>query len=80
MAEYKVNADFLINVSVFVDASSEEEARRKGKAAILNKECEWQDPISEPKINWVEKEDDGGVDPAHICFYCGQDSCDCDML
>lgn len=19
-------------------------------------------------------------DPAHICFFCGQDSCDCDML
>lgn len=58
MAEYKVNADFLINVSVWVEAESEEEARREGRAAILNKECEWQDPIEDPKINWVEREDD----------------------
>ncbi len=56
--QYKVNADFLINVSVWVEASSEDEARRKGVDAILNKECEWQDPIDTPKINWVQQEED----------------------
>ena len=65
MADYKVNADFLINVSVWVEAENEEEARREGMTAILNKECEWQDPVEEPKINWVEKEDDDEDDPLY---------------
>ena len=78
METYKVNADFLINVSVWIDAENEEEARREGKAAILNKECEWQDPVEDPKINWVELDEDDETDRA--CMYCGQDDCDCDML
>lgn len=80
MAEYKVNADFLINVSVWVEAESEEEALEEGKAAILNKECEWEDPLQEPKMNWAEKVDDGDEEEDRQCFYCGQESCDCDML
>jgi len=27
-----------------------------------------------------EEEDSDYIDPRHICPYCGQDSCDCDML
>jgi len=76
--EYKVNADFLINVSVLVEADSEEEAISKGKFEILNKNCEWEDPVDDPKINWAEKTEDD--EPERQCFYCGQESCDCDML
>ena len=55
MKTYIVNADFLINVSVWVEAEDEDEARELGREAILNKDCEWQDPIDDPKINWVEQ-------------------------
>jgi len=80
MPEYKVNADFLINVSVLVEADSEDEAMTKAKSEILNKECKWEDPIELPKINWAEKTEDDAIDEDFICNYCGQDSCDCDML
>ena len=56
--EYKVNANFLINVQVIVEADSEEEAKRKAKLDILSKDCDFLDPIEDPKINWVEIEDD----------------------
>ena len=68
MSEYKVNANFLINVSVWVDADSEEEAEERGRQAILNKECEWQDPVKDPEIKFVElteeeeEDDDWGDD------------------
>jgi hypothetical protein len=75
--EYKVNADFLVNVEVIVDAESEEEARYKAKLDILSKNCDFLDPVEDPKIKWVEIEDD---DDDYQCYYCGQDSCDCDML
>lgn len=69
MSEYKVNADFLINVSVWVEADNEEEAKEQGRLAILNKECEWQDPIDNPKINWVELENDDSEESLS-CYYC----------
>jgi hypothetical protein len=28
----------------------------------------------------AKEDDEDEIDPAHICPYCGQDSCDCDML
>ena len=57
MSIYKVNADFFINVSVEVEADSEDDALKKGKTAIINKECEWEDPIDDPKMNWAEKQE-----------------------
>jgi len=27
-----------------------------------------------------EEDEDDEPDPDHTCYYCGQDSCDCDML
>lgn len=55
MKTYIVNADFLINVAVWVEAEDEDEARELGREAILNKDCDWQDPIKDPDINWVEQ-------------------------
>ena len=57
MKEYKVNADFLINVETIVEADSFEEAERKAIFEILNKNCEWLDPCDDPKVNWVEVQD-----------------------
>lgn len=57
MPEYKVNADFHINVSTWVEADSEEEALEIGRKQILEKDCEFQDPIDDPKMNWAELEE-----------------------
>lgn len=54
MKTYLVNADFYINVQVEVEAESEDEAKEEAKGLILNKNCEWMDPINEPSINWAE--------------------------
>ena len=54
MPEYKVNADFLINVEVLVEAESEDEANTKAVGEILEKNCEWLDPVKQPEINKVE--------------------------
>lgn len=54
MPEYKVNADFLINVEVLVEAESEDEAHTKSVGEILNKDCEWLDPVKDPEIKHIE--------------------------
>lgn len=77
MGLYKVNADFTVNVLAEVEADSAADAEEKAKAAILSKDCEFQDPVCDPKINWVEADED---EEDRQCFYCGQESCDCDML
>lgn len=78
MNEYKVNADFLINVSAIVEADSEDEAIEQGIRQILAKNCDFLDPIDEPKVNWVELERDD--EPDRECHFCGEESCDCDFL
>ncbi len=78
MSEYKVNADFLINVSAVVEADNEDDAAEQAVAEILAKNCDFLDPIDDPVVNWVqlEREDE----PDRECYWCGQESCDCDML
>jgi hypothetical protein len=61
MNTYKVNADFHVNVSVYVEAESEEDAKQQARIAILNKDCEFEDPIDDPTINWVEIQDDDDI-------------------
>lgn len=56
MAEYKVNADFHVNVVTYVEADTEEEAKKEAIQAILNHDCDLLDPLTEPKINWAESE------------------------
>lgn len=56
MPDYIVNADLYINVSTFVSADNEEEAKEKAVTAILNKEVEFGDPIENPKIKFVEED------------------------
>lgn len=78
MSEYKVNANFLVNVEALVEADSEDEAIAQAVTQILCKNCDFLDPIDEPSINWVqlEREDE----PDRECYFCGQESCDCDFL
>jgi DNA-dependent RNA polymerase auxiliary subunit epsilon len=79
MKTYKVNANYHVNVITYVEAEDEDQARKLAKTNIFNKELELQDPIEDPKINWVELEDDDS-EPDYQCGFCGQESCDCDML
>lgn len=78
MSEYKVNANFLINVSAVVEADNEDEAIERGVAEILAKNCDFLDPIDEPEVNWVQLERDD--EPDRECYFCGEESCDCDLL
>lgn len=79
MKTFKVNADFYINVQVEVEAESEEEAKAEAKQQILAKNCEWMNPITNPVINWAELIDDD-EDTDRLCYYCGTDGCDCDLI
>lgn len=79
MKTFKVNADFQVNVETLVEADDEEEAKRLAMRNIYNQDIELLDPITEPKINWVELEDDDS-EPDRQCQYCGEESCDCDLL
>lgn len=76
MATWRVNADFTVNVLAVVEADSEDEARRIAVGEILSKNCEFQDPIDEPTINWVEAEDDEFEQDDDICPMCGE-GCGC---
>jgi hypothetical protein len=71
--DYKVNADFNINVEVEVEAENEEEAKEKAVSAIFNKECDWLDPIDEPKINWAECIRE--YEPEERCICCLEKDC-----
>lgn len=77
MSEYTVNADFTINVSVRVEADSEDEAKNLALTEIMNKNCDFLDPIEDPKINHAELEHE---DETQICSHCIQDGFDCDIL
>ena len=71
MAEYKVNADLHINVEVEVEAENEDCAREEAHSLILEKMCEFKDPIDQPKINWVEKTSEDEDEEADACEFCG---------
>lgn len=67
MAIYRVNADFAINVTTFVDGDDvrrrkyetlDDAVRRVAQEQITSGAYEVGDPVSEPDINWVEVEDD----------------------
>lgn len=44
------------------------------------KEGEIMDDLLGIEPQQEAEEDDDSPDPEQICYYCGQDSCDCDML
>lgn len=75
MPSYLINADFLINVETRVEAESEEDARNIAIGDILNKCCDFLDPVETPKINWVESEDEE-IEIEEECPLCGC-TCDC---
>lgn len=85
MAMFLVNADFKINVLAEVEAKNERDAREAARGAILNKDCEFCDPVSEPDINWVEFQCDVCDDTEQHthCPECGDKvhcAAECDML
>jgi len=60
--QYKVNADFTLNVNTFVDGDdlngdeSEEAIKEQAKHQIFAGNYDPGDPCSDPKINWVEED------------------------
>lgn len=48
------------------------------KKAAMELKNKLQAALDELEEHEAMKDDE--IDPDHICYYCGQDSCDCDML
>lgn len=74
MANFTVCAELKIIVYAHVEADDEDQARSEAISAILNKDCDFMEPVDEPEINWVEFQCDDceNTDLHDHCDECGE--------
>lgn len=64
---YKINADFTLNVLTEVDTeeppieNTQEEIKKQAIEQLMCKDFEIGDPVCDPKINWLECEEEDEV-------------------